>query len=139
MLIKPQCGDAITKASHIPIAGDLVCEFCVEAGVVPLFQTALESEFAYPPTYGATIFDIGDFYTIMGEAFAIRYRRVQKEYDAPMADRIYCTNQIRARGVPRRGSPAATSLYLRPVDIQSAKEGQEIITCGACLFASSRP
>ena len=106
----------------------------VATGIVPLFRAALENEHHYPPKYGTLLLELDDFKDNFDADFILRYRRVEVEYTAHIADRIYRTHSIRSEEALTRGTLAQQTLALSSSEVKLAKSmGLEVTTCGACL------
>ncbi|TKA25760.1 hypothetical protein B0A50_05857 [Salinomyces thailandicus] len=76
------------------VEGNPICTVCADDTIVPLFQQALQFEYAWPPRYGNQEFSAAAFHDHLGEAFLRQYRQREREYQTLPSDRIYCRNRV---------------------------------------------
>ena len=86
------------------INNNYVCYGCIKDGIVPLFHKALKYEFAYPVAWDAeTLLWPDDFAEELGPEFIKRFKQVEKEYQTPPKDRVYCKSLLLKENVLERG------------------------------------
>jgi len=122
------CMDSVPKADAIAITDDdNVCQECFQEAIKPLFVSALEFEFHYPVTWGASVLDPCKFRDALPEDFLPRWRRKVREYEAPVASRLYCRHRAGDDG----RECGAFVTHKRP-DLRSAFDRMYIWFCHLC-------
>jgi hypothetical protein len=144
------CFDDIVSATYKTIAGSPLCDECIRSEIVPLFEKALNHEFAFPVTWGfGTTLEATDFANELGADFVKRFQRIEKEYHTPPSKRVYCKSPVYAEHAPPRGEavkrPFWEKEYLRKDDYietmpkseeeakEAIKDGRRLVECGAMV------
>lgn len=90
-----KCSVCFEDMEHgMKIYGDLVCEGCVHAGIIPKFISALHHEVDYPPKWGPHRLHPWDFkdFLVDPEDFMNEWKDKLLEYETPVHIRLYCGN-----------------------------------------------